>query len=358
MADPAGRLYRWDLAADGGDKLGDSLDDFPHAADSEGKWSENGGFALPAFRFAACQGTNEFSCSVAGSFGGGTKGDVFTYSPAVVSTNRLDEPLSIPSGPPSQEERDLFLVALASGSPFDDAVDGGVEENDFHSSIYLIVDDHQADGTEHFGFDIPGAGDVTPPGGHPSFMRLPLSDIERTRFITYPDGTEEEETREFSKRARPIRAPRIIVTAVADPETPETLQENLEAYYITFTIYEPGEQTCDEKWKDPDTDEWVYDAGSTYEITFRVVVKDTEGGINFQNALALGGTLGSGSLGLVSVEQIRDGDCADGNCGPALGAPGNKPCDPNKYGNLGGQPYSIQTGWSELDGFSPFERTP
>src|SRR5690606_25362459 len=106
------------------------------------------------------------------------------------------------------------------------------------------------------------------PGSHAKFMRLPLSKIERTRHVTYPDGSTSEQTRVFSKRARPIRAPMIRVTGVADGQT----QVDAEVYYVTYTIYEPGDTLCDPRWFNEDTNEWVYDAGATYEVVFRLAI--------------------------------------------------------------------------------------
>src|SRR5690606_5435036 len=133
-----------------------------------------------------------------------SKGDVFTFSPAVVANNRID-PINASGGVLDAEDRDQFMIALISGSPNDDAIDGGDLDNDFHSSIYLIADDHRED--PNAGFDIPGIGGLTAPGSHAHFMRLPLNQIERSRTIIYPDATAEAETRQSSKRAPPIRPP-------------------------------------------------------------------------------------------------------------------------------------------------------
>ncbi|MCA9697768.1 MAG: type IV pilin biogenesis protein, partial [Myxococcales bacterium] len=132
-ADPAGRLYRWDLAAATSD-----VDSFPHVADSGGKWAlDDQGYAAAkeAFRFPACQGDGDYACTIGPIAANGNKGDVFTFAPAVISKNRIDgvdDPGSVlPLG-----DRDQLLIALASGNPNDAAIDGGDDDNDFHSSIY------------------------------------------------------------------------------------------------------------------------------------------------------------------------------------------------------------------------------
>lgn len=346
--DPAGRLFRWDLAAGISD-----VTQFDHVADSGGTWQIDGnGYAVAteAFRFPACQGTDEFSCSI-GPIGGSQKGDVFTYPPAVAANNRIDS-ITDPGGTLDSGDRDQFLIAMVSGNPNDDVVDGGDPDNDFHSSIYLLADDHRQDPEE--GFDIPTNAPTTSPGSHAYFMRLPLNQIERTRTVTFPDGTTESQTRVFSKRARPIRAPFIRVTGVADGE----VQQDAEVFYVSYTIYEPGDTVCDSRWYDKDSQTWVFDQGSTYEITFRLAV---EGGnpFDFQTNYSLPGDPGdgfgsSGALGQPIVTQISDG-CDDGNCGAVVKAPKSSPCDPNEDAPTVSGVTSIQTGWSELDGFSPLE---
>ena len=345
-ADPAGRLFRWDLAASP-DKVS-----FPHVADSGGLWTKNAaGYAVakPAFTFPACQGTGDFSCSIS-AIGGGSKGDVFTFSPAVAANNRIDE-LDDPGDILPIGDRDQFLIALASGSPNDTAIDAGAEDSDFHSSLYLMVDDHRGDSAG--GFDIPGIGATTAPGAHAHFMRLPLNQIERTRHVVYADGTTEDETRPFSKRARPIRAPMIRVTGVADG----TDQVDAEVFYITYTIYEPGDAKCDPRWYDKDANEWVYDAGTTYEVTFRLGVSGDDS-FNFQTNYSLPGDPGdgfgnSGALSSPSVRQVES--CPDGNCGASLSAPKTSPCDPNVDAPTTGGVTSVSTGYSEIEGFSPLE---
>jgi hypothetical protein len=342
-ADPAGRLYRWDLAAEVSD-----LSSFPHASDSGAKWPVNGnGFAVAqeAFRFTACQGDDEFSCTVSGS----GKGDVFTFSPAVVANNRIDD-ITEPPEPMDKSQKDQFMIALASGSPNDNVIDGGDEKNDFHSSIYLMVDDHRDD--PYGGFNIPGDGGVTQPGSHPSFMRLPLNQIERTRTIIYPDGTTDEETRNFSKRARPIRAPMVRVTGLASGQD----QQDAEVFYITYTIYEPGTSECNPKWYNEETGEWIVDPGATYEISFRLIV-DGDNSFTFNNGFVLPQNYGDGfgTGGGLSGPVVTQAECEGENCGATLKAPSTKPCDPNTDSPALGGAVAVQTGWSELDGFTPLE---
>lgn len=345
--DPAGRLYRWDIAAESTND-----ESFLHEADSGSKWQTNGdGFAVAveAFRFPACQGFGDFNCSIGAIGANSNKGDVFTFSPAVAANNRIDA-LDDPGDILPEGDRDQFLIALASGSPNDDAIDGGDEDNDFHSSIYLIVDDHRVDPND--GFVIPGIGGTTAPGAHAKFMRLPLNQIERTRTIFYPDGTTGIETRNFSKSARPMRSPKIRVTGLADGDEPV----DAEVFYITYTVYEPGGQTCDPKWYDEDAGEWLVDPGATYDIDFRLVV---EGGntFDFNNGYTLPGDYGDGfgtggGLGSPNVEQVV---CEGENCGAVLKAGGTSPCDPNQENTAGNTLTSIATGYSELTGFTPLE---
>ena len=346
-ADPAGRLYRWDLAADI-----DDVESFAHAGDSGSKWLTNPddfAVAVEGFRFPACQGDAEFSCSVSPIGQGDSKGDVFTFSPAVVANNRIDD-IDDPGDTLAIGDRDQFLVALVSGSPNDTAIDGGDEDNDFHSSLYLIADDHRAD--PHAGLDIPGIGGVTAPGSHAHFMRLPLNQIQRTRTIIYPDGTSEDETRTFSKKARPIRAPMIRVTGLADGQE----QLDAEVFYVTYTIYEPGSSICNPKWYDDVTDEWIADPGATYEISFRLVLSGSDP-FDFLNGYSLPGDYGDGfgvggGLTGPNVSQVL---CDGENCGAKLNAPKTSPCDPNADSPAITGAISVQTGWSELDGFVPLE---
>jgi hypothetical protein len=347
-ADPAGRLYRWDLATNASD-----VTDFPHTADGGGnKWPVNPqefAVALESARFAACQGDDDFSCSV-GALGANSKGDVFTFSPAVVSANRIDgidnDGSILPIG-----DRDQFLLALASGSPNDNVLDGGDDSNDFHSSIYLIADDHRVPNT-NTGFDIPADGPITPPGVAPKFMRLPLNQIERTRTIIFPDGETEVETRNFSKSARPLRAPMVRVTGLANGG-PDIVGE---VFYISFTIYEPGTASCDSRWFNDETGEWEADPGATYEVTFRLVVENGQT-FDFNSGYQLAGNYGDGfgTGGGLSGPVVDQADCEGENCGAVLKTPKNSPCDPNNNPPTIGGAISVQTGWSELEGFSPLE---
>ncbi|PRP99019.1 hypothetical protein ENSA5_29400 [Enhygromyxa salina] len=342
-ADNAGRLFRWDLATEVSD-----VSSFPHVADSGGEWPKSDdGFAVAneAVRFRACESNEDFDCSVAPN----GKGDVFTFAPAVVANNRIDE-INDPGTSLALGDRDQFLIALASGSPNDNAVDGGDEDNEFHSSIYLIADDHRVD--PGGGFDIPDGGDLTGPGTHPHFMRLALNEIERTRTLYFPDGSSDVETRNFSKLARPIRAPMIRVTGLADGEQ----QVDAEVYYITYTIYEPGNSSCDSRWFNDDTGEWEADPGSTYEVSFRLVVGGGDP-FDFTNGYALKSDFsdGFGTAGSLSGPVVREEKCGGDNCGAVLAAPKTSPCDPNEDAPPVGGAISIQTNYSEVEGFSPFE---
>ncbi|PRQ10226.1 type IV pilin biogenesis protein [Enhygromyxa salina] len=341
--DNGGRLFRWDLATETSD-----VTTFPHTGDSGGVWPQNlDGFsvATEAFRFPACAGTGTFSCSIAAN----NKGDVFSFSPAVVANNRIDE-INDPGTILPLEDRDQFLIALASGNPNDNAIDSGDEENDFHSSIYMLTDDHVAD--QSAGFDIPANAPTTAPGAHAHFMRLPLNQIERTRTIYYPDGTDSVEVRNFGKAARPIRAPMIRVTGLADG----TNQADAEVYYVSYTIYEPGNQSCDSRWFDDNTGEWVTDPGATYDITFRLINSGNDP-FDFTNGYSLPADFndGFGTGGGLSGPVVRQQECEGDNCGAVLKAPKTSPCDPNEDAPPAGGAVSVQVGYSELAGFSPLE---
>jgi hypothetical protein len=343
IADPAGRLYRWDL---GGND------------DSGTTWPLNGA-ATAAYTFPACE-WNGSSCNVVAG-----KGDVFTFPAAVTTSNRLDDYENpAPAGDVSTTTDDRVLIALASGAPTDDAIDGGDPANKFVSSLYILTDNHST--SANGGFAIPGgapAMTVSQVGDYPGYLRLPLTNITRTRVVTpYPGAAPIAETRAFGKGARPIRAPRISVRGVVlSSGTPsEVVRTDVEVFDVTFTVYEPGVNTCDTRWRDPSTGEWYFDEGSTYEITFRLAALD-DGGFDLANPVALPAGLSglngfsNNGLQLVSVDQRQDGGCADGNCGPSPGAPKPISCDQGADAGAPGVS-SLQTiGYRELDGFTPLE---
>ncbi|MEE9386206.1 MAG: type IV pilin biogenesis protein [Nannocystaceae bacterium] len=338
ILDPAGRLFRWDLGRE-----------TDHAADSGETWD---GDAVPLATFRACQGEEEFDCTIASD----NKADPFFYAPAVSSIDRIDDDGDV-SGNVDASKRDQFLLAMVSGSIYDDATDGNDETNDYHSSIYLIADDHRNDA--HDGLSIPQGGGTTAAGTETSFFRLPLSDIERTRtFRPVAGGDTYAETRSFSRQARPIRGPRIRITGAYDPDNPEELLEGVEIYYVEYLIYEPGTSACDDTWFNEDDGEWVFDRGSTYTIRMRLTVSDADG-FDFVNgsgyALEDDEGFSESGLELGSVTQYDDGDCDDGVCGPQLGSSGHAPCK-QEFEPAGSEGVStIPLGWSELDGFSPVE---
>ena len=170
--DPAGRLFRLDINKN---------------MDHENTWAgAPSGVAqqlTPVFTFPACQSTGA-TCSITGD-----KNDVFSFSPAVAAVNRIDEVAS-ESGVINEQSNDRYLVAMASGSLHDDATDGGDPDNDFHSSLYIIADNHNgAQGEDPTaGILIPNSGARTAPGTDPNFARVVLTDLERTRTFTPFDG--------------------------------------------------------------------------------------------------------------------------------------------------------------------------
>ncbi|MGB1700101.1 MAG: hypothetical protein ACPHRO_09120, partial [Nannocystaceae bacterium] len=179
---------------------------------------------------------------------------------------------------------------------------------------------------------------------------------------TFVDGMCEE-SQLFSKRVRPIRAPRISVsglnkltgcTDLADPTTctGSVLEAGVEIYTIEFTVYESGVNNCEEGWYDPVNEVWYYDEGASYVITYTLGVTDEDG---FDLSGGGFGYLGgdpTGELGFVGVTQNLDGDCADGSCGPNPGVPSNPPCDPNTDLPPPDVTYTIPLTTSEIEGFT------
>ncbi|HWB75762.1 MAG TPA: type IV pilin biogenesis protein [Nannocystaceae bacterium] len=349
IADPAGRLFRWDLGRD-----------TAHEADSVDVWGLN---AQEVTRFPACESTST-ECTV----DTGNRGDAFIYPPAVSASNRIDDFSSVAAGAVN-DQKDQFLVALVSGSPYDDTLDGGKADNAFHSSLYLLVDDHHT-GDKHLGFTIPdgapkfSGSDATAGtslGAEPHYLRLALSDIERTRTVTpYPGASEIIDTRAFSKRARPIRAPRIFVTGVADQSGPtDVVIEGIEVYYIEYTIYEPSSGECDPNYYDAANQEWHFDHGSTYTITFRLTA-DLSAGFNFttgttSTAADFGGGFTPG-LVLDSVTQNQVPSCPSGDCGPSFETASTAPCDNNTPApSPGSTGFAVPTTSLQVAGFTPVE---
>jgi len=357
VADVSGRLYRWDL---GSTNDGTTFD---HEADSGGKWSTNGNIAQALFRFGACLSTNEFSCSVSSSVG-----DFFIFPPAVISSDRIDEPppaaAQSGAGGLAASQLDQFLLAMVSGSVNDDKVDGGDKDNPFHSSLYIMVDDH-LNGPKDDGLNVPGsAGNVTAPGSNPDFMRLPLNQIQRERRWTYADGSAGYQLRAFSKKARPTKAPfiRVSLPVLVDTTsgTPEYQFDDLggnvgdiELYEIVFTVYEPGEQTCDPRWRNPNTGKWEFDQGSSYEIRFFLSAKDNLGFDLVNGAGSAASSLFGGNPGLSGpvVTQIP----AQGF--QTNGTSNNVPCTEDPQSGTVSGVYSMPIGVGEVDGFSPREVT-
>jgi hypothetical protein len=357
IADPAGRLFRWDLGRD-----------TAHEADSGGPWN---GSAKPVSvgaldHFPACRGMGD-TCSVDPS----GPADVFVLSAAVTSNDRIDDVSSVMNGvePGGQDQ---FLVALVSGSSYEDKIDGFVHGQDFHSSIYLLVDDHSQD--KGGGFEIPDGApkstDLVGAGaeldeGEAGYLRIALTDIERTRtVIPYEGASPYEETRRFSRQTRPLRSPRILVTGVIEPgEAPEenTVIDGVEVYFVEFTVFEPPTAICNPAFYDPETDTHHRDVGSSFVLTFRLTA-DLVNGFNFQTGtqnesvdFGAGFTRG---LVLESVEQVSGAACPSGNCGPqgALAGAGTAPCAPPEGMMPGGMGrFAVPVRSAQIHAFSPIE---
>jgi hypothetical protein len=63
---------------------------------------------------------------------------------------------------------------------------------------------------------------------------------------------------------------------------------------------------------------------------------------------------GSG-LARGEVEQHRDGDCADGVCGPSAGTDDQTACDPNATNPPASDAWAVGISHQEIEGFSPLE---
>lgn len=350
IADVSGRLYRWDLGS-----TNNNGTTFDHEADSGGPWAANSNIAQPLFRFGACLSTNEFSCSVSSSVG-----DAFIFPPAVISSDRIDEPppAAATEAPLTAEQKDQFLVALASGAVNDDKIDGGDATNPFHTSLYILVDDHYNNPKDD-GLNVTGGfGTIAAPGASADYMRLPLNQIQRERRWTYADGSAGYELRNFSKKARPLKAPfiRASLPVLVDNTsgTPQyefdTTNADVEVYEIVFTVYEPGEQSCDPRWQNPTTKEWEFDEGSTYEIRFFLTSRDGDGFDLINGAGAVGSLFGgNGGLSGPQVSQIPQ------NGFQTQGSSQNMPCTETPNTGATSGVYSVPVGVGEIDGFSPRE---
>jgi hypothetical protein len=297
-------------------------------------------------------------------------GEPFVFPPAVSANDRITD---LSQANLATVESNQFLVALASGSTNEDKIDHGAPGSDFHSSLYLLVDDHSQPVDAHNGFSIPAGapklGSTISSGApllsDPAYVRIALSDIQRTRTVEpYPGATPVVETRNFGRAARPVKAPRIFVTGAAQagalPTDPVTIIEGVEVYYVTFTVYEPGEGECDPAFYDSVNDKWYFDYGSTYEVTFRLT-SDASSGFDFTTGATSGAAdFGAGfeeGLVLDAVDQLGDDDaCPGGVCGPQPGSPSGTPCDENvSTAGIDLRQYAVPITDRQLGAFSPVE---
>ncbi|MBL4684779.1 MAG: type IV pilin biogenesis protein, partial [Nannocystaceae bacterium] len=343
VADPAGRLFRWDLGRASA-----------HESDSTGLWG-SAAVAVTGTPFYACTGATTCSAS------SGNPGDPFVFPPAISANDRIDDFLSGSAG--VLTETDQFLVALISGSAADDAL---TADTNFHSSVYVLVDDHSGP-LKGEGFAIPSGTTIALPGTNPGFMRMPLSQIERERrFRPFPSSSVLSRTANFSPETRPIRAPRIFVTGVVDEDSvgdglSPILLDGIEVYYIEFTVYEPPAAECDSDWHDPGTGQWYQDPGQTYTLTFRLTNTATTpfnlaDGASDSTNVDFGGSFGGSGLVLDRVTQLGGTDCQDGDCGANPLPQGNAPCDNNSESpGSTTTAFSLSAYQSELQGFTPVE---
>lgn len=338
IADPAGRLYRWDLGRGTG-----------HSGDSGGVWSP-GGLATPAATFPACRGPAG-GCTVTT----GGAGDPFAYAPAVSANDRIDDA----SG--TRDNVDDYLVALISGSADDLAIDARAGSN-FHSSLYILVDDHTTVDT-HLGFTIPSGApktEVEDVGGDANYVRLAISDLTRTRrFRPYPSASVIEETRRFSAATRPTSSPQIRVYGVVqDADNAYAPVDGEEVYEISFTVFEPPTQACDARFYDKATGTWYTDQGDSFSISFRLTAS-TGGGFNLisgsNNADVNFGDGFSRGLTYTGTTQLESGGCAEGNCGTASLQRSNQACESVNAVTSVSSPVSMVLSNRVLDGFTPIE---
>jgi len=343
VADPAGRIFRWDLGRE-----------TAHKADSGGTW---GSTAKPAAQFRACLGRGS-TCTISAE----NAGEPFVFAPAVTANDRIDDESSAGSGQPSQGT-DQFLVALVSGSHTDSAVNPADGSNSFHASLYLLADDHRGDGAR--GFEVPSGAPkmkVADVGTDPGYMRLVLSDISRERrFVPYPGAAEITETRNFSANTRPIRSPRIVTRGVVDSsgESPVVV-DGVEVVEITYFVHEPPTESCDPRFYDTSTQTWHVDQGATFELSFQLSV-ESGAGFNFQEGASEDSVTFSSphferGLSMTGVEQSSGGACEDGNCGPEPDPTPNVACDNNDGESPGStSSYVVPLTARQIGGFSPVE---
>jgi len=343
VTDPSGRLFRWDLGRT-----------TAHEADSNGTW---GASANAIAQFRACVGSGT-SCTV----GASNPGEPFVFAPAVTANDRIDDQANAAGGLPPEGE-DQFLIALVSGSHNDSAINPQDGTNEFHSSLYLLTDDHHAEPDQ--GFSIPAGapkmaiGDI---GTNPGYVRLALSDIERTRrFTPYEGAAEIVETRNFSANTRPIRAPRIVMRGVADSSGEDVqIVDGVEVAEVTFYVHEPPTESCDPRFYDPSSETWHIDQGATFQIKFQLTV-DSVSGFNFsagadEATVAFEDPAFERGLTMTAVEQDQGEACADGNCGPQPTAEPMVACDNNE--DVPPTPtssYVVPLSARQLRGFSPVE---
>lgn len=341
IADPAGRLYRWDLGRTTN-----------HESDSVRVWADDA-IADASFTMPACLGAGS-ACTVSS----GNPGDPFQYSPAVSANDRIDD-----ASGSNRDPADEYLIALISGSADDASIDGRISGNTFHSSLYILVDNHEAPAAKHAGFSIPAGAPkmaLAQIGSNASYLRLAISDIARTRtFSPFPGAAEISETRNFTAATRPIRSPRIDVIGVVD-SSGQVVEDN-EVYQITFTVYEPAVLLCDPRFYDDDAGVWYYDRGDTFDIVFRLTASSS-GGFNLlqgssDSTIDFGSSFTRGLVLQAVTQQPEDPSaCPSGNCGVQSGGGANLACDNNVEGT-GQAPNSASLILNNrsVTGFSPVE---
>lgn len=346
--DLAGRLFRWDIAHE-----------TDHEADSGGRWS---GEAKPAAQFFACEGEGDFECDIDND----NKADPFYFGAAVMANNRIDDGKGAASGTLSKDERNQFVVALNSGSLNDGALSVAADgdEPDLHASLYVLVDDHRNELDK--GFSIRTDSERAAQGERSGYFRMPVTAFERVRrYRPFEDSAWYEETRRFSRRTMPVRAPRIVVEQgySVNDEGKMVLLPNVEFIYFEFTLFEPPAEECSKEWYDASNRQWHYDEGATYVIRGRLVAEDGKVFDFKDGAPVIGGDVTSpdrhgftkNGLQFLPAEQQMLGDCEDGNCSAQPGTAKNRPCDLNREPSVSTRPVSVRLSSTQLTGFSPVE---
>jgi len=352
VPDPAGRLYRWDI--------GENL------ADSDQDWDDGNAYAADTLRACQVQGSD---CH--GRVNSSDRSDPFYFGAAVTANDRLDDSTAF-SDPVGRRDEEI-LVALASGSPYDPRnfdLFGSGDNELVHTSLYLMADNHHRAGTEHQGF-FPQFYSDQPTlrfnefGNFRDWMRMAATEIRRTRTVVpYPGASPVSDTANFSPRTRPLRAPRIRVQGLVDADSLDddaiVPVEGIEAYFVSYYLYEPPGDACDNRFYDPVERKWYPDYGDAYEVVFAVLGTSGDGfdfGFADDHPDYMGFDVGGlDEVRLVQVNQLGTSDCV-GGCGSQVQPTPSQACTGETPAVLGeaGDAFSLAISSKPVEGFTPYE---